>query len=95
MITVCADASALVDFDGHRAADHIAGSQVFGIRRIPLHESLAFGIRQITAFSACTFGDQTARTVDAGRMKLNEFHILCRQARTHGHRIPIAGAGVR
>ncbi len=36
-----ADAAALANLDGHRAADHVARRQILGVRRIALHEALA------------------------------------------------------
>ncbi len=43
------------------------------------HEALAFGVDEIAALTARAFGDQAARAVNAGRVELNEFHILKRK----------------
>ena len=57
-----------------------------------LHEALAFGIDQITALAARALGDQAAGTVDAGRVELDELHILQRQAGAQHHGVAVAGA---
>src|SRR5207302_2304164 len=41
-----------------------------------------------------TLGDQDARAIDAGRVELDEFHILQRQARAQNHRVAVTGASV-
>ena len=89
-----ADAAALADFDGHRARDHVARGQVLGRRRIALHEALAFRIDQIAAFAARALGDQHAGAVDAGRVELDELHVLQRQAGAQHHGVAVAGAGM-
>jgi hypothetical protein len=86
------DATAFVDFDGHRAAGNVASGQILGARRIALHEPLAFGVGEITAPAARSFGDQAAGTGDAGGMKLREFHILKRQPGAQRHGVAVAGA---
>ena len=70
------DTSALADFDGHGAADHVAGRQIFHARRIALHEALALGIGEIATFAARALGDQAAGAIDAGGMELHELHVL-------------------
>ena len=54
-----AHAAAFADLDGHRARDDVARCEIFRIRRIALHEALAFGIGEIAAFAAHAFRDQT------------------------------------
>ena len=88
------DAAALADFQRHRATAHVARRQVLGGRRIALHEALAFRVHQIAAFAARPFGDQHAGAVDAGRVKLDELHILQRQPGAQHHRVAVAGAGM-
>jgi hypothetical protein len=57
VILARAAATALVDFDRHRAADDIPSGQVFGGRSIPFHEALARRIGEITTFATRAFGD--------------------------------------
>src|SRR5262245_12331228 len=63
--------------------------------RVALHEALARGIGEITAFAARTLGDQHARAIDAGGMELNELHVLERESGPEHHRVAVAGASVR
>ena len=62
---------------------------------VALHEPLALGVGQVSALAARAFSDQHARAVDAGRVELDELHVLQRQAGAEHHRIAVAGAGVR
>ena len=95
VVLFLADAAAFADFDRHRARDDVARGEVLGRWRIALHEALAFGIDEIAAFAARAFGDEAARAVDAGRVKLDEFHVLQRQAGAQHHAAAVTGAGVR
>src|SRR4029077_12592425 len=63
-------------------------------RRIALHEALAFRIDEVAAFAAGAFGDKTSRAVNAGRVELNELHVLQRQTGPQRHSAAVAGAGV-
>ena len=94
MVLVRADAPTFADLDGHGAADDISARQVFGRGRVPLHEAFAFGVGQISAFTACAFGDQAPRAVNSGRVELDELHILQGKARPQHHRVAVASAGV-
>src|SRR5947209_17600214 len=60
-----------------------------------LHKALALAVRQIGTLATRPLGDQAAGAVDAGRMKLDELHVLQRQAGAQYHRIAVAGAGMR
>ena len=95
VVLLLADAAAFADFDRHRARDDVARGEVLGRRRIALHEALAFGIDEIAAFAARALGDEAARAVDAGRVELDEFHVLQRQAGAQHHAAAVAGAGMR
>ena len=94
MVFMFTDAATFANFDGHRARYHIARGEVFGARRISFHEAFAFGIGQITALAAHAFGNQAARTVNAGRVELHEFHVLQRQTRAQHHATAITRTGV-
>ena len=95
VVLLLADAAAFADLDRHRARNHVARGEVLGRRRIALHETLALGIDEIAAFAARAFGDEAARAVDAGRVELDEFHVLQRQAGAQRHGAAVAGAGMR
>ena len=94
MVLLLADAAAFADFDGHRARDHVARREILGGRRIALHEALALGIDEIAALAARALGDEAAGAVNPGRMELDEFHVLQRQAGAQRHRAAVAGLGV-
>ena len=89
------DAAPLADFDGHGAGDDVARGEVLGRRRVALHEALAFGIDHVAAFAARAFGDEHAGAVDPGRMELDEFHVLEREAGAQHHGIAVAGLRMR
>ncbi len=91
----CNTISNIADFDGHRPRYDVTRRQILGGGRIAFHEALAFGVDEIAAFAARTFGDETAGAVNAGRVELHEFHILQRQAGAQHHRAAVAGLGVR
>ncbi len=63
--------------------------------RVALHESLTLAVGEVPALAARALGDQYPRAVNAGRMELDELHVLERQTGPQDHRIAIAGAGVR
>src|SRR5215472_11668581 len=95
MVALRPAATALADLDLHGAGDDIARTEVLGVWCVALHESLAFAIGQIAAFAARPLGDQTAGTKDAGRMKLDELHVLQWQSGAQRHRVAVAGADMR
>ena len=92
MILLRPYAAALADLDGHGAGDHIAAGEVLRVRRVALHEALAFRVGQIAALAARALGDQAARAVDAGRVELDELHVLQRQPGAQHQRIAVPGA---
>ena len=94
MVLVRTHAAPFAHFERHRAADDVAAGKVLRGRRVAFHEALAFGIGQVTAFAACAFGDQHARAVDAGRVELDELHVLQGQACAQHHAATVTGAGV-
>ena len=95
VILLQADATPLQDLHRHGTAHHIAGSQVLGVGGVALHEALAFGIGEISAFAAHAFGDQHASTINAGRMELDELHVLQRQAGASCHGVAVARLHMR
>ncbi len=69
--------------------------QVLRVRRITLHEALAVGVDQVTAFAAATFGDQYTGAGDAGRVELPHLDVLHRHAGTQGHAHAVTGVDQR
>ena len=95
VILLLADPAALADLDRLGAADHVARGQILLARRVLGHEPLALAVGQIAAFAARAFRDQDARAVDAGRMELDELHVLQRQPGAQHHGAAVARAGMR
>ena len=95
VVLVRAHTAAFIDLDRHGTADDIAACEVLGRRRKPFHETLALGIGQIAAFTACAFGDQHTGAINACRVELHELHVLERQAGAKRHRIAVTCAGMR
>src|SRR6185369_12876284 len=62
--------------------------------RVALHEALAFAIGEVAALAARALGDEHADAIDAGRVELDELHVLERQAGAKHHAIAVAGAGM-
>ena len=62
---------------------------------VALHEALTLAVDEVAALPARTLGDQHALAGDAGRMKLEELHILQRDAGAQHHRHAVAGIDVR
>ena len=94
MVLLGTNSTAFAHFQRHGAADHIAAGKIFGVRCVTFHEPLTFGVRQIPAFPARTLRDQATGTIDPGRVKLHELHILQGKAGGQRHAVSIAGAGV-
>ena len=94
MILLRADTAPFVNFHRHRPANHIAAGQILGGRGIAFHKTLAFGIGQIAAFAARSFGDENPGAIYACRVKLDKFHILQGQTCAQSHRITIACASM-
>ena len=95
VVVLWAAAAPLAHLDLDRAADHVTGREVAGIGCIALHETLTLGIGQVAAFAARALGDQAAGAIDAGRMKLDELHVLQRQAGAQRHCVAVAGTDMR
>ena len=91
MILVRATATAFVDFGDHGARDHVARGEVFQVRRVAFHETLAIAVAQNAAFAAHAFGNQHARAGHAGGVELPEFHVFERNARARRHAEAVAG----
>ena len=94
VVALGTDPTAFANFNRDRTAHHVAGGQILGVGRVALHEFLALGIGEVSAFAPSALGEQHANAVDAGRMELDEFHVLKRQPGAQHHAIAVAGAGM-
>jgi len=93
-VRLAVDAAPGLHLQVDRPADHVAAGQVFDRRRVTLHEALAPAVEQDAAFAAHALGDQHAQPVEAGRVKLEELHILQRQAAPQQDGGAVAGQAV-
>ena len=83
-ISVCSD-----------ARDDVARRELHRVRRVALHEALAFAVDQVGALAAAALGEQDPRRVQRRRVELHELHVLQRQTEAKRHRGAVAGARVR
>ncbi len=95
VIFVRAAAAPFLDFLIHRARYHVAAGQVFRVRRVALHETLAARVDQVAALAAHAFGNEYAGTGHTGRVELPKLHIFQRDARARHHAETIAGVDER
>src|SRR5690606_25940363 len=82
-------------FQIDRAADHVTAGEVFDVRRVAFHETLAAPVDQHAALAAHAFGDQDAHLVNAGRVELEELQVLKRHAAPVNNRRAVTGQAVR
>ena len=88
-------AAALGDLLLHAAGDDVARGEVLDRRGVPLHEALARDVAQDRALAAGALGEQDAEPGQAGRVELEELHVLQRQALAPDDPDAVAGQGVR
>src|SRR5699024_146155 len=69
--------------------------EVFDIRRVAFHETLAAPVDQHAAFTAHAFGDQDTHLIDAGRVELEEFQVLQGDAAPVDDSRAVSGQAVR
>ncbi len=94
MIGLWASTTTGTDFLNDGARNYIAAREFHAMWRVVSQKTLTQRIAQIAAFAAGAFGNQNARTGEAGGVELDEFHILQRKARAQDHGVAVAGAEV-
>ncbi len=96
-VRLAVHATPFVDLGLFRPGDDVAGRQLHLGLGVLVHEPLALAIVEQSALAAGCLGDENPVRVDAGRVELDEFHVLERQASTENHRKAVAcvGVGVR
>ena len=95
VVLVRSGAAALRDLLHHAAAHDVARREVLDGRGVALHEALARGVAQDRALAARALGEQDAEPGEAGRVELEELHVLERQALAPDDADAVAGEGVR
>ena len=88
-------AAALTDLRVDGAGDDVTGREVLHDRRVLLHEALAVLVAEDAALTAGALRQQDAHAPDAGRVELEELHVLQRQAATVDRRLAVTGQRVR
>ena len=91
VIAIGAGTTPIQDFHHHGAGHNVTGRQVFGVRRITLHEALAVLVDQVATLAPATLGHQHTGTGNTGGVELPHFNVLNRQTRSQGHANAVAG----
>src|SRR5690606_11796386 len=73
----------------------VTRGEVLDGRGVALHEALARLVAQDRALTAGALGEQDAETGEAGRMELEELHVLKRQVLAPDDADAVTGQGVR
>src|SRR5277367_5205233 len=94
VILLFADPPPLADLDRFGSADYVARGEVFLARRVFRHKPFALTVGEVAPLAAGALSDQTAGSIDAGWMELDELHVLQRQPGTQYHGVAVAGASV-
>ena len=96
VVLVGATAAALAHLVCHGSCHDIAGCEVLNGRCVALHEALTVSVTENTALTASTLGHEDAQACQAGRVELNELHVLQGQAgaQCDGHAVTGEGVGV-
>src|SRR5262249_35686126 len=88
-------AAALADLRVDGAGDDVTGREVLHDRRVLLHEALAVLVAEDAALTTGALRQQDAHAPDAGRVELEELHVLQRQTPAVAGRLAVTGQGVR
>ena len=91
VVTVRTVATTIQNFHHHGTGNNVAGRQIFGVRRVTLHEALAVLVDQIATLAPAPFGYQYTGAGDAGGVELPHFDVLHRQTSTQSHAYAVTG----
>lgn len=94
VVLVRSGAAAFADLVRHGPRDDVAGGEVLDGGGVALHEALAVGVAQDAALAAGGLGEQDAEAGEAGRVELEELHVLQGQAAAVGQGHAVTGEGV-
>ncbi len=95
VVALGAAAAALADLRVDGAGHDVTRRQVLHDGSVLLHEALAVLVAQDAALTAGALGEQDAHAPDAGRVELEELHVLQRQAPAVARGLAVTGQGVR
>ena len=96
-VVLAVDPSPFLDLLVDGPADHVPRREVLDGGGVALHESLALAVDEDPAFAPDGLGDEDAHLVDAGRVELEELHVLEGKPSSvaHGEAVTGEGVGVR
>ena len=89
-VILALDPAPFLDLAVHGARDHVTRSKIEQGGSVTLHEPLTGLVAQDAAFAARCLAQQNPQLVNAGGMKLEELHVLERNAAGERHRQAIA-----
>lgn len=95
MVALGTAAAALTDLRVDGPGHDVTRRQVLHDGRVLLHEALAVLVAEDAALTAGALRQQDAHAPDAGRVELEELHVLQREAATVDRRLPVTGQRVR
>lgn len=95
VVLVRAGAAALRDLLDHAARDDVTRGEVLDGRGVALHEPLAAGVAEDRALAARALGEEDAEAGQAGRVELEELHVLQRELLAPDDPDAVAREGVR
>ena len=93
-VVLAPDPPPLRNLEVDRSRDDVARGEVLHRRGVALHEPLSCVVDEEAALAAHRLRQEEAELVHAGRMELEELHVLERQAAAVRDRHPVAGEGV-
>lgn len=95
MVALGTAAAALTDLRVDGAGHDVTGREVLHDGRVLLHEALAVLVTEDAALTAGALREKDAHAPDAGRVELEELHVLQRQPAPVAGRLAVTGQGVR
>lgn len=95
MVALGTAAAALADLRVDGPGHDVTRRQVLHHRRVLLHEALAVLVAEDAALTAGALRQQDAHAPDAGRVELEELHVLQRQPATVDRRLAVTRQRVR
>ncbi len=94
VILVGTATATLTDLVGHGTGNDVTRCEVLDGGCVTLHEALTIGVTQDATLATSRLGHQNAQACQAGRVELDELHVLQRQTRTERDGHAVTGQGV-
>lgn len=94
MVLLGSASTSLEDLHTHGSGDDVSGGEVLDGGSVTFHESFSEGVSEDTTLSSAALREETAGTVDSGRVELDELGVLAGESGTTEHSVTVASAGV-